>query len=80
MAVEERRVRGHGVIGLEWVVAQVIGDWTPSRRSNGVVCRRARRQVMHGNGFRCATVTEMLHGRRLCMKRTGELGRKRGQY
>jgi hypothetical protein len=21
---------GHGVVGLEWAVAQVIGDWTPA--------------------------------------------------
>lgn len=30
MAVKERRVCGHGVVGLEWAVAQVIGDWTPA--------------------------------------------------
>lgn len=73
MAVKERRVRSHCVIRLEWVAAQVIGNWTPPLRSNGVVCRSAGRQVMHGKGFRCATVAEMLHGRRLCTKRTGSL-------
>lgn len=67
---------GHGAVGLEWAVAQVIGDWTPA--PTGVCVADCKAVGLHGKGTRCATVREMwLHGRRLCMKRTRELGRKR---
>jgi hypothetical protein len=63
-------------------VGRGSGHWGLDASSNGCLgVRVQRRRVMHGKGFRCATVREMrLHGRRLWEGEAngGELGLKRG--